>query len=433
MKRFLIYIGLWLFLIGHATAQNSLTADQLIEEVLSNEFGIIIAEKQKNIAQNNDSWGEAGALPRVSVQGGGQYSLNNAQLDFISGEDLTVRNAEERVYNAALRVDYTLFNGRSMFYRKEQFANQAQQAGYQMRLEIDAAVSDALEYYFNLVQQIRFKEYLKDQLELSEERRTLARRKREIGTVGYDEVLQAEIDFENDSVMYINQELEIDKLKSQVNRLRTLPPESSFEPTDTIRVDELPSYEELKNMLGEHADIKLQTMRVQEANLNQSLARAGLQPQVNAYGSYRYSNLRSEAGFMARNVAHGPELGVELSYNLFDGKRTRRSITNSMIQEGIAENQLDMTKADREQMLYSLYQEYKNALKVIKVRESNLKRVRKNVEIAYERYRTGVLNGLDFRTIQMQENNSRISMLEAQYTAKRTEILIKELCGLLEF
>lgn len=432
MKRLILFVSLFPLLGAHAVAQDALSANQLVEEVLSNEFGIIIADKEQTIAENNDSWGEAGALPRVSLQGGGMYSLNNAQLDFFSGEEINVLNAEEMSYNAGLRVDYTLFNGRSMYYRKQQFANQAQQAGYRKRLEVDAAVSDALEFYYNLVQQARYKTHLEDQLELSEERRTLARRKREIGTVGYDEVLQAEIDYENDSVMYMNQELEINKLKSQVNRLRTLPPETNFAPSDSITIDKLPDYNELKGMLSEHADIKLQSMRVKEATLNQHLSRAGLTPQLDAYTAYNYRHLESEAGVLARNIAHGPEFGFQASFNLFDGNKTRRSITNSMIQEGIAEDQLEMSKADREQMLYSLYQDYQNALRVIKLRESNLKRVKKNVEIAYEKYRTGVLNGLDFRTIQMQENESRFSMLEAQYTAKRTEILIKELCGLLE-
>lgn len=433
MKRLILFSLIYTLFGLTGVAQDALSANQLVEEVLSNEFGIIIAEKEQTIAENNDSWGEAGAYPRLSLQGGGVYSLNNTQLDFFSGEQRNISNAEEMSYNAGLRVDYTLFNGRSMYYRKEQFANQAQQAGFQKRLEIDAAVSDALEFYYNLVQQIRYKSYLEDQLELSKERRTLARRKREIGTMGYDEVLQAEIDYENDSVLFMNQELEIKKLTSQVNRLRTTPPETTINPTDSIKVEELPPYQELKGMLSEHADIKLQSMRVKEATLNQHLSRAGLMPQVDAYGSYNYRNLRSEAGILARNIAHGPEVGFQASFNLFDGNKTRRSITNAMIQEGIAENQLEMTKTDREQMLYALYQEYQNAVQVMNVRKSNLKKVKKNVEIAYEKYRTGVLNGLDFRTIQMQENESRISMLEAQYTAKRTELLIKELCGLLEF
>jgi len=83
--------------------------------------------------------------------------------------------------------------------------------------------------------------------------------------------------------------------------------------------------------------------------------------------------------------------------------------------------------------LYKIYNGYESALQVISLERVNLQNTRKNMNIAFEKYRLGAINEIDFRNIQRTAIEAENRLLTAEYLAKIAEINMLQLSGNLSF
>ena len=115
-----LYKIVFLFIIGFSTqAQDLLTLEDAVKIALENNYDIKIAENNSKIDATNNNLANAGMLPSLNAN----FTNNNSQLDTKQTQgDGTVReldNAKNMNLTYGVGLDWTIFDGLSMFARKE--------------------------------------------------------------------------------------------------------------------------------------------------------------------------------------------------------------------------------------------------------------------------------------------------------------------------
>jgi outer membrane protein TolC len=118
-----------------------------------------------------------------------------------------------------------------------------------------------------------------------------------------------------------------------------------------------------------------------------------------------------------------------MRWNLFDGGRVRRNISNAQLQIEndkivLQESQLNVNSTIQQAVL-----NFQNALSVAKLEEENFILATESINIVKERYRLGVANTLELKDAQNVFDQSTTRRALALYNAKVAEINLQFLTG----
>ena len=72
----------------YSFSQEEWTLDQVISEVLKNDFGIQISKIDTAIAANNNNPGAAGYLPTINATADQNFTISSARQEFLSGVNI---------------------------------------------------------------------------------------------------------------------------------------------------------------------------------------------------------------------------------------------------------------------------------------------------------------------------------------------------------
>ena len=116
-----LYTTLLFVIIGFsAQAQELLTLEDAVKIALENNYDIKIAENNSKIDATNNSLANAGMLPSLNAN----FTNNNSQLNTTQtqadGSERKLDNAKNMNLTYGVGLDWTIFDGLSMFARKEQ-------------------------------------------------------------------------------------------------------------------------------------------------------------------------------------------------------------------------------------------------------------------------------------------------------------------------
>jgi outer membrane protein TolC len=152
-------------------------------------------------------------------------------------------------------------------------------------------------------------------------------------------------------------------------------------------------------------------------------------PYVNLTTGYNYNHYTYESGNNRRQTVDGLNYGVSLGFNIFNGFNHRRNLANSTIEIQNRElRYLELEQGIKADLL-SIYNAYRNNLRLITLEEQNLQTAEENLDIAMERYKLGNLSGLELREVQQSFLNSKDRLLAIQYQSKLAEISLRLISG----
>jgi outer membrane protein TolC len=158
------------------------------------------------------------------------------------------------------------------------------------------------------------------------------------------------------------------------------------------------------------------------AELDRRLIQSERYPQINLFTGYVHGNQNNQAGFLSRQSSDIINYGVSASLFLFNGLNIHRRAQNARIIEYIREDELQSLRIELESGLQQSYNDYLNAIELIKLEQENLNIARQNVEIAFERYRLGVSTALELREVQRNAVATESRLIDAAFNAKLAEI-----------
>lgn len=423
-----------LFCVVKTNAQEVLTVEDAVKIALENNYEIKIASNNLRIDKTNVSPGNAGMLPKATatiVDANGIQNISQTRSD---GTVTKLDNAKNNSFNYGVGLDWTVFDGFRMFAKMDQLKELQKLGEAQLKLTIITKISDVNATYFNLVQQQQQLSALDSTIVISNQRLTLAQNRFTIGKASKLEVLNAQVDLNTDKVALLRQKELFSNTKIMLNQLLVRDARNDFEVAQSIVVDNKLVLSEL-NTLAEKQNPQLEAQIINKnvAELQLKQIKAARYPIVKLNTAYNFFESQSSLGFTTQSSARGLNYGFSASLNLFDGFAQNRN-------EKISQIQIDNSKLAYEQQNLALhsqlaasYQTYLTNLELIALEEKNEVIAKQNLNITLDKFRIGTITTLEFRTAQLNYVNAKVRNSNAQFQAKLSEIVLKELAGTISF
>ncbi len=383
--------------------QSTLTLSEAIALGLEKNFDIQLSGQAVAMAEEQNSWGMAGGLPTLSINGS---THANAQLLGTTSEVLTAQ--------ASADLQWVLFSGFKVKATKALLdADQQYAEGNEMITLENTIHSIITSYYYVLLQQEMLKvnetvvKISEDQLEQQELLKGL-------GAKGTYEYVQAQNAYLVDKSNWLKQQVVLRDAMRNLNLLLSLPAETEWVLTESIDVpmEEYSLDAMTQQLLSDNRTLQNQYISLQARDIEITQSRAALFPTIGFNASVGTGN----NNFLSENGAYlGPQVGLTLSYNLFNGGKVRRSINMAQISkemETVTTQQMELSlKSELASQLdgYNVYKE------IVALDNEQLAVSETLLQLSEERYSNGTINSFNFREVQLSYLQSATNRLNSIY------------------
>ena len=415
-------------------AQQVLTLERAIEKTLENNYGIRLAEMNVEIARNNNDWGVAGRYPRLD--------LNVNVSGFKSGNPGSF--VPQRL-NGGLspNLSWTVFDGFRVIANKARLEKLEELSMGNAALIVENNLQAVvLAFYQALLAREQVK-VLKEVLSGSRERLDYESYKKELGSTGTFEILQFRNAVITDSSNLILQRMALVNAKRNLNLLMGEEVTIDYSLSGDVNEDfrNFLWNDLLDKMLSSNQNLQNQYINNHILREEVRIAQAGLFPTVSLSAGTTYSlgrlQLRNRdpetaevQPFVATNVsAFDYSAGLSISFNLFNGGATRRQIETARINERISEVQIEELELALKNDLLIVFDNYQTRRQLLALQTENVTNASTNLDMADERFQSGLINSLDFRTIQLQYLSAQLSRFQALRDLKESETELIRLTG----
>lgn len=408
-------------------AQGVLTPEQAIEIALKNNYDILLAKNDAEIASRNNTVGNAGMLPRVDAYVTDNFTLNNLDQKLTTGTEIKRNNADGNTVGASVALNWTLFDGLRMFATKGRLNKLEEIGELQYKDQIQTAVADVLNSYYGIVGAKQQLVAIQEAIKISEERVKLADMKFQVGTAGKTDLLQAKVDLNAQKSNAINQRKVIAQRKAALNAILSRPAETDFDVLDTIPFN---------SNLGLTADLDSKNFQLQAAMKNVDVAKyqkkeafSFLLPDLTGTVGYGYTRAQNSAGFSLFNQSYGLNAGFTLHIPLFNGLNTLREVKIASINIQNSQFNLERARFQVKLSYYNALRDYQDAKELLALEEENIQLADENQKIALERFRLGQSTSIELREAQISYVEAKTRLVNARYGAKVAENELLRLQG----
>lgn len=411
-------------------AQEVLTLYGAIEAGLKNNFSIIIRQNDARITSNNNTAGNAGFLPTIALTATQNNTITNTHQETFSDSIRDIGSAANNTLNAGIQLNWTLFDGFSMFTNKAMLETLEEMGETEVRATIENTLYAVVVGYYGVLQQQQLIKVHEDAVALSMERKKIMQAKTSLGSGSRLMLLQSTVDLNADSINLIREQSLLKQYMADLNRLLARVPETPFIIADSITLNQPLPYDTLLSKARIlNNNLELARGNLDLATLSLKGAQSYRYPRLNLQTAYTFNELNAETGFLKNNRSYGPSFGFSLAYPLFDGNNISRNIRNAAIGINTSEYLLKQTDLDIHTEIYKAYTDYRSNLRMVEMEAINREVAKENVEIAFEKYRLGAINDIELRETQKKYIDSQYELLMAQFLAKKAETNLLQLSG----
>lgn len=412
-------------------AQEILRKTDAIALALEYNFDIREADNNNKIAHNNAGIKNSGFLPTASASGSANFSSTNSENTFNTGEVQSVTGVETHRYSASVGLNYIVYNGQSRKYNFKKLQESLNLSELQSRSIIENVIVNIFNVYYEVARLTQNEITQKETLGISRERLLRAKYSFDYGQSTQLEVLNAEVDYNNDSISYLNIIQELDNQKRNLNLFLGRDVNTPFSVDTTLTYDEnLSLVQILNNTLSNNVAILQQNGAYRNAEYDLKINSAGNLPTVGLNTSYGWNqnNLGKTSIFDTQNQS-ALIYGASVSWNIFDGGLTSTRKQNSRISLENQKLRMDRLKLNLNRDVNNAWFVYQTALFVLKAEEKNLSTNEHNFNRTSEQQSLGQITSLEFRQAQLNLLNAKLNYNQARYNAKNAELALLQLSG----
>lgn len=434
-KRFLKQLLLTVIMVGmllKANAQESvkkLTLDDAIQAVLANNKNIQLARLDENIATANYKQTDAIFLPQADLSYNA-ISTNNPLNAF--GFKLQQRGITQSVFNPSLlnhpsaTPDYTaqlevkqpLLNIDMLYMRK----------GAEKQIEVYQYKAQRTR------EQITFettKVYLQLQLAYQAQK-VLAEAEQSANSVykytddHFKQGLIQKSDLLNALVHVTSVQSSLAKARSSIRNASDYLALLMGKPAGTIYTigDEqeprLALNDNTQKVFANRSDFLAMQKAIEASGLMIKSSQMSYLPKLNAFGNFQYNDSRL-TGFGANAYL----VGIQLSWNIFNGNKTKNVIAAQKLERDKLNMQLAQQKDQSQVELDKAYRDLSDARFEIAQDKAAIDQAGEALRILQNRYKQGLVNTTDVLTADTQLSQLKFSLAQAQFTANVTSAYIQ--------
>ncbi|MBS1521923.1 MAG: TolC family protein [Bacteroidetes bacterium] len=402
-------------------ATERISIDGAIRIALAHNRQAAIAKLDEKIATANYRQTDAIFLPDVSASYSA-YTTNDPLSSFgfkleqqvISSNDFnpTLLNHPERTsnYNASLTVKQPLVNLDMWYARK----------GAKLQADMYTYSSERNRQYlvFQVQQACMQLQLAYDVTKVLEQARRTAQEAYRFTNDRYQQGLLQKSDVLNAEVEISNMESDLAKAKSGIanasDNLAMLlgrPAGTVYQITDSLNVSLSGNFNSL--VPQQRADLAAMQKSVDAANMMVKSGRMGYLPKLNAFGNFQYNDSRV-AGFGANSYF----AGIQLSWDIFKGNRTRRQVEIQTLQRDKLAEQFAQQKDQAQLELDKAMRDLSDANIALKQQHLAVEQSADALRILQNRYAQGLVNTTDLLAAQTQLAQRGLALAQAKFSAQ---------------
>lgn len=428
MKHILVLFGL--LVISSANSQQKYTLTLFVAEMLEKDFGILLLKNEVQLAQNNNNIGAAGYLPTVGIRADKNWSNNNTRQEFFSGQVNAAPSAKNNSTNAAIRLDWTFFDGFRMFATDKKLNALEEISTMQLTAEMEMKMYQASVLFYTLLQQEKLQDVYRQALDLSHARYELIETKLKLGAATAFQEIQARLDLTADSAVYLQGEKQIQLLKADMNRFLAKAPNTPFEIDGTLTINEQITLEKSQQAaLNQNTDLLISKAQLAIRDLERKEIQSFYYPQLALYGQYAFANSENQIGILNSSRSYGTGVGVSLQWNILNKLSTYTAVKNNKIQTESAQLVADQQDLEIQIELQKAFTELDWARKNYDLEKATIVETEAAFRIAQNAYENGSITNLELREFQFSIVQAQSRLVKAELALKTTELNIQLLTG----
>lgn len=416
-----------------AYAQEQLDKTEAVNQALEYNYDIKVANNNVVSAYNNASIYNSGYLPSLAVNAGADYNISSSNITFADGSEIEVNGLKTNGLNAGLALNYTLYDGNGRKYNYAILKENYNLTELQARQIIETTIINLFSVYYEIARLTQNKLNLVQSISISKERLLRAKYSFEYGQNTQLDVLNAEVNFNTDSINYLNISQELENTKRNLNVLLGRDVNTTFQVDTTVTYTKgLTLNQLMDNAMTNNVAILQNKGLVQNSEYDIIVSKSGYLPRINLNAGYDWNKRdNGSVSFTQKIASIGPTAGVSLSWNIFDGGFTKTRVQNSKIaldnQRIIEEQQEQIIQRD----VSNAWGFYQNSLFILQAETKNMETNQRNFERTQEQYKLGQITSIVFREAQQNLLLSQLNFNRAKYEAKVAELALLKLDGTL--
>ena len=382
----------------------------------------------------------AGQAPRLDLNSSYEWGYSNAELQTLplgspegggggSNPPLELEGTAQTL-QVQPQLSVPIFTGFRNRYRYQQLENTHRMSELQQQAAVEQALASTVSAYLEVARRQSQLEIDQENIAISYDRWRRVSEDATFGAANSVQRLQAEVDLKTDSANYRNTLLAYHNSRRDLNLLMAQPPEQEFVVQTELTLSEDLVYDRLRADMARHnTQLSLSDRSIDQAVYQTKISEASYYPTLQGYANYTYFDTENEANFLQSNIAYGPNVGVTLSWNLFNGGANKIQRQNAQIQLEQQETARGSTALQLEKELRNAYAQYANNREQRRIEESNLPTFERNYSKMQEDYKLGLVDAADLRTAQLNLAAARNRINNLTYTIKQSEIRLLQLSG----
>jgi outer membrane protein TolC len=407
-------------------SQNKLTLQKTIEIVLGNNLNIKIAKNLNKIANNNINIGNANLLPRIDLSTSTTYNDNKLVTPMSTGY------SSNSVNLVGLHASYTLFDGFNNYSQLNKLKLSGKISDYETRSTIEQVVLQTTVLYYQIANLEDKLQTSREALQISRERVERQKNKLDLGQCTNIDYLSAVVDFDRDSLNYINLNTTLANAKQNLNLLLNRNVDYDFTLDKLVQFDTIPPLDELiKLAFQRNAEYLSALEKINLAKEELKISRSPFLPSLLLEGGYSFTKTNNEFDTGFNDPSRISYAALTLKYNLFNGFRNEIQFQNSKIlldNSEIAERNVKLALITNLTNLFKLYTDTRTALNL---EEKALETAQLNFARTKNRFELGEVTLTQFRQAQLNLINTKNSISELKYSTKQYEYQIRKETGTL--
>ena len=411
-----------------ADAQKILTVEDAVNIALKNNFDILVARNDADIAKANNTAGNAGMLPSLQMTGSGNYTLNNIDQKLSGGTENKYSSLSSTSFNAGTQLSWTLFDGGKMFVTKNKLTEIEALGEIQFKDKVLQTLYDVISAYYDVVRQKQQLNSITEVMNYNQERVKIAQAGLVAGSLLKTDLLQAKIDLNVTLENAINQQFTIDAAIKYLNSLLGRSIEEVFVVSDSIPLNYIPDREKLlQRMDSSNTTLLTFQKQIDIARLSLMESNRSFSPVLHFNSGYYYSTSANSAGSVLSNRSFGPQIGGTFIIPIYSSGENRRKVTDAKIQLKSAEYDLENIRLQVRIDLENALTGYENQQQLLKIEKENNQLTKENLEISLQRLRLGQTTSLEVHLAQENFVLSFTRLIDFEYNLKIAETKLKQL------
>lgn len=402
-----------------------LSLQNAIDSALQNNYGIIIQQISTEIAEEQNSWGSAGALPNISFVGAGSEGFSFNELD----------RAETTNLNASVDLSWTVFRGFSARISKEKLEELEHLSEGNLNIIVENTLISVMSTYYQALLNLEYIRIAKELTGLSEDRYRYEEEKTSLGASTTYNLLQAKNAFLEDQSTLLSAEATHRASIRQLNYLMGVDLDQEFELTEAFEATQeefgLGSLEE--RMLSSNFTLQNQYLNLKMAELDVRQAKSGYYPTLSVGASGGYSSSETDydvyTDMNSSMSAWNTTLSASLSYTIYNGGLRKQGLQVASLQEEITTVQTEDMKLELRMNLRQELDFYQVRQKKLSLASENLDAARMNMDLSRERYQNGTINSFNYRDVQQIYLNASVQYQNAIFGVIESYNAILRLTG----